>query len=139
MAPRVATQGGSTFHITMFSIWNIAFDVAVMRLVSSAGAAVGEIGRAVAGEMAKQFGAHVACDRDESLAGDPAGKTPEQIIRRDKGDNEDESGPGLDDAGAFCAMASTSRLTPYCVLIEQITALKTASNMMACAAGLRPT
>ena len=37
MAPSVAAQGGKTFHIDMFSIWNMAFEVAVMRLVSVPG------------------------------------------------------------------------------------------------------
>lgn len=37
IAPAVATQGGSTFQTNMFSIWKTAFDVAVMRLVSTPG------------------------------------------------------------------------------------------------------
>ncbi len=37
MAPMVATSGGSTFQTNMFSIWNTAFEVAVMRLVSTPG------------------------------------------------------------------------------------------------------
>ena len=32
--PTVATQGGMTFHTSMFSTVNRALDVAVMRLVS---------------------------------------------------------------------------------------------------------
>jgi hypothetical protein len=37
MAPSVATQGGSTFHTNMFSMVKMAFEVAVMRLVSMPG------------------------------------------------------------------------------------------------------
>ena len=37
IAPAEARHGGSTFHMNMFSIVNVAFDVAVMRLVSTAG------------------------------------------------------------------------------------------------------
>ena len=37
IAPTVAAQGGKTFHMNMFSIWNTAFDVAVTRLVSMPG------------------------------------------------------------------------------------------------------
>ena len=37
IAPIVAAHGGKTFHTNMFSIWNTAFDVAVMRLVSMPG------------------------------------------------------------------------------------------------------
>ena len=33
----VAMHGGRTFHINMFSIWNAALDVAVMRPVSMPG------------------------------------------------------------------------------------------------------
>ena len=39
MAQKVATQGGSTFHTSMFSTVNSALDVAVMRLVSVPGSA----------------------------------------------------------------------------------------------------
>ena len=37
IAPTVATQGGSTLDMVMVSIWNVAFEVAVMRLVSVPG------------------------------------------------------------------------------------------------------
>ena len=37
IAPSVATQGGSTFQTNMFSMVKMAFDVAVMRLVSMPG------------------------------------------------------------------------------------------------------
>ena len=37
IAATVATQGGSTFQMNMFSVVNTAFEVAVMRLVSMPG------------------------------------------------------------------------------------------------------
>ena len=37
IAPRVATQGGNTFQTNMFSMVKTAFEVAVMRLVSTPG------------------------------------------------------------------------------------------------------
>ena len=37
IAPAVATQGGSTFHMNMFSAVKNAFEVAVTRLVSVPG------------------------------------------------------------------------------------------------------
>ncbi len=37
IAPNVATQGGSTFHISMFSTVKTALEVAVIRLVSMPG------------------------------------------------------------------------------------------------------
>ena len=37
IAATVATQGGSTFHMNMFSAVNMAFDVAVTRLVNMPG------------------------------------------------------------------------------------------------------
>ena len=55
IAAMVATQGGKTFQTNMFSIWNTALDVAVMRLVSMPGSRFGEKARRMTGEMAEEL------------------------------------------------------------------------------------
>ncbi len=121
IAATVATTGGSTFQMNMFSAVKTAFDVAVTRLVSMPGMPVGEIARRMAHQMAEQIAPQIAGDADEGVIGDPARDAPEQIIGGDQRAEEAERRP---DARHWrrCESVSTRNLTPYCVPTEQATA-----------------
>ncbi len=45
-------------------------------------------------EMAEKFGPQVSRRLDEGVAGDPARHAPQQVVRRDESDDEDEGRPG---------------------------------------------
>ena len=125
IAATVATQGGSTFQMNMFSIVKTAFEVAVMRLVSMPGHAVGEIARRMPGQMAEQIAAQVAGHADEGEAGDPAGDPPQQIVGGDQRHQQRECDPDAVIAPGRARQRVNQIFTPYCVPVEQATAAST--------------
>ena len=93
IAAIVATHGGSTFQMNMFSAVKTAFEVAVTRLVSMPGSRSGEIGRRMAHQVAEQIAPQIAGDADEGVIGDPGGDAPKQIIGGDQRAKDAERRP----------------------------------------------
>ncbi len=93
IAATVATQGGSTFQMNMFSAVNTAFEVAVTRLVSMPGSRSAKIARRMSHQVAKQIAPQIAGDADEGGIGDPARDPPQKIIGGNQGTEQAERDP----------------------------------------------
>ena len=74
-----AMHGGSTFHMNMFSIVKAAFEVAVMRLVSTAGRRFEKIGE-VEGVLIVDDYAHHPTEIRATLAAARAGYPDRRIV-----------------------------------------------------------
>ncbi len=137
IAATVATQGGSTFQMNMFSAVKTAFEVAVTRLVSMPGSRSAKEARRVAHQVAKQIAPQIAGDADEGEIGDPARDPPQQIVGGDQRAEQAERRPHAAPfaRGGPFESVSTRNLTPYCVPTEQATAPSTAARMTACESG----
>ena len=93
MLLRTAAAGGIAVQVREFSMIQAESAAVVMRAASAPGKLVGEIARAMAGEMIEQLETKRAADGDEDIARDPAGEPPHQMIAGDEAEQQSRPRP----------------------------------------------